>query len=125
MICTGSFSPFWFIAVCIYCVSIVCFIHLFLTSQSPIVISIMGVLKLTFGLVSFGMSFVNSEDVQEVPDYLKENNFTQLDIDDRYFPTLPGHSEELLGETRAGSIHYYKSLTLDVHTITTTLSSPC
>ncbi|KAI9927519.1 hypothetical protein MW887_003137 [Aspergillus wentii] len=63
----------------------------------------MGNPKLIFGAASFGMNFVNLEDVQEVLDYLKENNVTHLDTAGRYPPTSPGRSEELIGETKASS----------------------
>ena len=62
-----------------------------------------GCPRLIFGAASFGMNFVSLEDVQEVLDYLKENNITHLDTAGRYPPTSPGSSEELLGETKAAS----------------------
>lgn len=63
----------------------------------------MGVPRLIFGAALFGMNFANREDVQEVLDYLKENNITHLDTAGRYPPTSPGRSEELIGETDAAS----------------------
>ena len=63
----------------------------------------MGNPKLIFGAASFGMNFVELENVQEVLDYLKENNVTHLDTAGRYPPTSPGRSEELIGETKAAS----------------------
>lgn len=69
--------------------------------QSSTVTSNMGNPKLIFGAASFGMNFVNLEDIQKVLDYLKENNITHLDTAGRYPPTSPGRSEELIGETKA------------------------
>lgn len=63
----------------------------------------MGVPKLIFGAASFGMDFVNPEDVQEVLNYLKEKNITHLNTAGRYPPTSPGRSEELVGKTKAVS----------------------
>lgn len=74
----------------------------------------MGVPRLIFGAASFGMNFVNPEDVQEVLNYLKENNITHLDTAGRYPPTSPGRSEELLGETKAVS----QGFTIDTKILT-------
>ena len=73
-----------------------------------------GCPKLIFGAASFGMNFVSLEDVQEVLDYLKENNITHLDTAGRYPPTSPGRSEELLGETKAAS----QGFTIDTKILT-------
>lgn len=94
------------------------FSSIFLNShQSPIVTSNMGVPKLIFGAASFGMNFVDLEDVQKVLNYLKENNITHLDTAGRYPPTTPGRSEELLGETKAVS----QGFTIDTKILTLSL----
>lgn len=72
-------------------------------SSLSLVINNMGVPKLIFGAALFGMNFANPKDVQEVLDYIKENNITHLVTAGRYPPTLPGRSEELIGETDAAS----------------------
>lgn len=99
----------------IYCLSFLGFInspqsHIlnhqsFRSFQSSLSFAInnISVPKLIFGAALFGVNFANPEDVQEVLDYLKENNITHLDTAGRYPPTLPGRSEELIGETDAAS----------------------
>lgn len=70
--------------------------------------------KLIFGAASFGMNFVDLENVQEVLNYLKENNVAHLDTAGRYPPTSPGRSEELIGETKAAS----QGFTIDTKILT-------
>lgn len=82
--------------------------------QPSTVTSNMGNPKLIFGAASFGMNFVNFEDIQEVLDHLKENNITHLDTAGRYPPTSPGRSEELIGETKAAS----QGFTIDTKILT-------
>lgn len=70
--------------------------------------------KLIFGAASFGMNFVSPEEVQEVLDFLKQNNIIHLDTAGRYPPNSPGRSEELIGETKAAS----QGFTIDTKILT-------
>ncbi|PLB49820.1 aflatoxin B1 aldehyde reductase-like protein [Aspergillus steynii IBT 23096] len=72
--------------------------------------------KLIFGAASFGMNFLSTEEVQEVLDFLKQNNIMHLDTAGRYPPTSPGRSEELIGETKAAS----QGFTIDTKILTQT-----
>ena len=95
----------WFFALLLLVLitppSFVPFLHVPSLFQLPI--SNMGRPKLIFGAASFGMNFIDPENVQGVLDYLKENNVTNLDTAGRYPPTSPGRSEELIGATKAAS----------------------
>ena len=114
MKCAGSFLS-GFSSLLVVFIAPPSFVSSFrLPSLSQLPINNMGNPKTIFGAASFGMSFVTLENVQEVLDYLKENNITHLDTAGRYPPTSPGRSEELIGESKAAS----QGFTIDTKILT-------